>query len=117
MRGDAVQVRVRVADELADESRSLRNWLEDEPDVRRYGQPHRPPGETPPDQMGTGIEVLSLVLGTGLSAAQLVTSIIMWRATRNQPVRVVIEHPGGAVPVDAADPADAPAIAAKIEAS
>jgi hypothetical protein len=117
MRGDAVRVRVRVADGAADESRSLRSWLRDEPEVRRHGEPATPADDTAPGQMGTGIEVLSLVLGSGLSAAQLVMSIIMWRAARGQPIRVIIERGNREVTVDTDDPGEAEAIAAKLESS
>jgi hypothetical protein len=67
--------------------------------------------------MGTGVEVLALVLGSGLSTAQLVLSIIMWRASHGRPVRVIIEGDGRAVPVDTDDPGEAEAIAAKLESS
>jgi hypothetical protein len=116
-----VQVRVRVADGSVDESRSLRNWLRDEPEVRRYGQPEVPPDrdtadDTTDGQMGTGLDVLTLVLGAGLSATQLVASIIMWRASHGRPIRVIIERDDREVPVDADDPAEAEKIAEKITA-
>lgn len=114
MRGDAVQVRVRVADGSVDESRSLRNWLRDEPEVRRYGQPEMPPDEAPGGQMNTGLDVLTIVLGTGLSATQLVASIIMWRASHGRPIRVIIERDEREIPVDTDDPAEAGTIAEKI---
>jgi hypothetical protein len=110
-----VLVRVRVADGSLDESRSLSTWLRDEPQVRAHGRPVvTPAGE--PDEMGTGMEVLTLLLGTGLSAAQLALSIIMWRASRNEPVRVVIERDDRQVAVDTSDPDDAAAIATRLEA-
>jgi Effector Associated Constant Component 1 len=112
-----VLVRVRVADGSIDESRSLRTWLRDEPEVRRHGDP-RVPADVPATgdgtRMGAGIDVLTLVLGPGLSAAQLVVSIIMWRASHGKPVRVIIERDGREVPVDTDDPAQAEAIATKI---
>jgi hypothetical protein len=110
-----VRVRVRVADGSADESRALSTWLRDEPQVRAYGQPQAAADDTP-GEMGTGLEVLTLVLGTGLSAAQLALSIIMWRATRNEPIRVVIERDDRQVTVDTSDPDDAAAIATRLEA-
>jgi hypothetical protein len=110
-----VQVRVRVADGSVDEARSLFTWLRDEPRVRRHGEPTVRDGDLGPGHMGTALEVLGLVLGSGLSTAQLVLSIIMWRASRGQPVRVVIEHDGREVAVDTDDPGEAEAIAGKIE--
>jgi Effector Associated Constant Component 1 len=115
MRGDAVQVRVRVADGSVDESRSLRNWLRDEPEVRRYGQPEMPPDEdTTGGRMSTGLDVLTIVLGAGLSATQLVASIIMWRAGHSRPIRVIIERDEREIPVDTDDPAEADRIAERI---
>jgi hypothetical protein len=112
-----VQVRVWVADGSVDEFRSLFTWLQDEPRVRRHGEPTVPDGNSRPGQMGAGLDVLGLVLGSGLSTAQLVLSIIMWRASRGRPVRVIIEREGREVPVDTDDPGEAEAIAAKVETS
>lgn len=109
-----MQVRVRVADGSVDESRSLRNWLRDQPEVRRYGQPEVPPDRTPGGQMSTGLDVLTIVLGAGLSATQLVASIIMWRASHGRPIRVIIERDDREIPVDSDDPAEAGTIAEKI---
>lgn len=112
-----MRVCVRVEDDSGDDLRSLCGWLRDEPRVRRYGEPTVADGDGDPGHMGAGVEVLNMVLGAGLSAAQLALSIIMWRASRGRPVRVIIEHDGGQVPVDTDDPADADTIAAKIESS
>lgn len=111
-----MQVRVRVDGGSADESRSLRAWLRDEPGVRRYGQPAMPAGDDVPGQMGSGLEVLALVLGSGLSAAQLVLSVIMWRASHGRPIRVIIESDHHRVAIDTDDPDDAESIAAEVEA-
>jgi hypothetical protein len=111
-----VQVRVRVADGSVDESRSLRAWLREEPAVRRHGRPEVPAEDAPSGQMGDGLDVLTLVLGPGLTAAQLVFSIIMWRASHGRPIRVIIERDGREIPVDTDDREQADAIAAKIEA-
>ncbi|NJC70359.1 hypothetical protein HC031_11645 [Planosporangium thailandense] len=112
-----MRVCVRVEDDSGDDSRSLLAWLREEPRVRRYGEPAVADGDGDPVHMGGGVEVLNVVLGAGLSAAQLALSIIMWRASRGRPVRVIIEHDDGQVPVDTDDPDDAETIAAKIESS
>jgi hypothetical protein len=109
-----VHVRVRVVDGSLDDIRSLHTWLRDEPAVRTFGNPTTSSTQ-PPGEMGTGLEVLALVLGTGLSAAQLALSIIMWRATRDKPVRVVIERDDRLVPVDTTSPEQAEEIAARLE--
>jgi Effector Associated Constant Component 1 len=111
-----VQVRVRVADGSVDDSRSLRSWLRDEPAVRRHGAPVVPADEATTGQMGGGLEVLTLILGSGLSAAQLVASIILWRASHGRPIRVIIERDDRRVPVDTDDPDAAATIAAELEA-
>jgi hypothetical protein len=127
MRGDAVQVRVRVADGSIEELRSLLSWLRDEPAVRRHGGLAVAPGDPDPGSMATTFEVLVLALGPGLTAAQLVTSIIMWRASRG-PVRVIIEHDredhdareehdAREVAIETDDAGEAAAIAAKLESS
>jgi hypothetical protein len=108
-------VRVRVPEGSPDEIRSLRTWLRDEPAVRAYGQP-TVDGPEAPGGMGTALEVLALVLGSGLSAAQLALSIIMWRASRDRPVRVVIERDDRQVTVDTSSPELAAAIASELEA-
>jgi hypothetical protein len=102
-----------VADGSVDESRSLLRWLRDEPEVRRHGEPTTPADDTG-GRMGTVMDVLTLVLGSGLSAAQLVTSIIMWRASHGRQIRVIIERDDREVPIDTDDPAEAVAIAARI---
>jgi Effector Associated Constant Component 1 len=111
-----VTVRVRIPEGTPDDIRSLHTWLRDEPAIRAHGQPALT-GLSERGEMSTGLEVLSLVLGTGLSAAQLALSIIMWRATRNHPVRVVIERDERQVAVDTSSPEQAEAIAAGLEAS
>lgn len=110
-----------VADGSVDESRSLFNWLRDEPQVRRHGESAVRDSETLRDgeggtgHMGTTLDVLGLVLGSGLSTAQLVLSIIRWRASSGRPVRVIVEHDGREVAVDTDDPGEAEGIAGKIE--
>ncbi|GAA1787955.1 hypothetical protein HC028_12805 [Planosporangium flavigriseum] len=115
-----MQLRVRVADGSIDEARSLFTWLQDEPRVRTHGEPTMSDGDGSADpghadHMGPGLDVLGLVIGSGLTTAQLVLSIIMWRASHGRPVRVIIERDGREVPVDTDDAAEAEAIAAKVE--
>ena len=52
----------------------------------------------------------------GLSTAQLVLSIIMWRASHGRPIRVVIDRGDRRGPVDTDDPGEAARIAAELEA-
>ncbi|MFB6822444.1 hypothetical protein ACFCXA_12720 [Streptomyces virginiae] len=79
-----------------DELRSLSAWLEADRTVVRHIQVE-PTSELPrlPGQQGDGIDVLSLVLGTGFNAASLATAIACWRATRSQPPTLVVERSDG----------------------
>jgi hypothetical protein len=93
----------------------LHTWLRDEPAIRAAGRPEVN-WPAAPGEMGTGLEVLTLVLGSGLSAAQLALSVIMWRSTRDKPIRVVIERDGRQVTVDTNSAERAEAVAAELEA-
>jgi hypothetical protein len=110
-----VHVRVWVADGSIDDSRSLRAWLRDEPAVRRYGE-MATTADGDSDEMSPGLEIATLVVGSGLSAGQLIASIILWRASHGRPIRVVIERDDRQVPVDTDDPDAAGEIAAELEA-
>ncbi|MFD8382677.1 hypothetical protein ACFV2X_29915 [Streptomyces sp. NPDC059679] len=66
-----------------DELRSLLRWLrEDESLERLVGGRVGAAGPAVPGHMGTGFDVLQLVLGTGLSSAALAVSILQWRDAR-----------------------------------
>ncbi|GII21753.1 hypothetical protein Pme01_13500 [Planosporangium mesophilum] len=105
-----------MADGSIEELRSLLSWLRDEPAVRRHGGLTVAPGDPEPGSMTTAFEVLVLALGPGLTAAQLVTSIIMWRSSRG-PVRVIIERDDREAAIETDDAGEADAIAAKLEPS
>ncbi|MEV0036210.1 hypothetical protein [Streptomyces sp. NPDC050804] len=79
------------------ELRSLHTWLLAEPAARRHARPvldtarpHRAGAQ------GDVIDLISLVVSSGFSAASLALSLAAWRATRpGQPV-VTVERPDGA---------------------
>lgn len=80
-----------------DEARSLLDWLILDRAIRRSARLELV-SSTPsaPGQQGTGIlDVVSLVLSNGISAASLAVSIASWRATRPQAPVVTIERPDG----------------------
>jgi hypothetical protein len=110
-----VQVWVGVDDDSGDEIRSLWNWLAEESAVRRYGQLHGV-GEPTSGTMGS-VELLSLVVGSGLSLAHLMTIILTWRAARPKPYLLRVRVGNRSIEVRADDPRDASALARDLEAS
>jgi membrane-associated two-gene conflict system component 1 (EACC1) len=80
-------VALRLACDSADDTESLFRWLRDEPAVRAEGRLARAASDDPEDQGGL-IDVLTLVLGSGLSAGQLALAILQWRHSR--PARPVV---------------------------
>ncbi|MFI8199506.1 hypothetical protein ACIF6K_23735 [Streptomyces sp. NPDC085942] len=89
-----------------EELRSLYNWLLSDPELRRHARPalasSRPPE---PGSQGEMIDVLSLVLGTGLNTGALALSIATWRSTRPRQIMVTLERSdGSSVTVTATSP-------------
>jgi hypothetical protein len=89
--GLGVRVRIRVEGEDPETLRSLRGWLHDDPTVRRSADLSWAKAESS-QQMGVLIDVLSLALGTGFSASQLVVAISNWRLTRHPAPVVTISR-------------------------
>lgn len=81
---------IEATDGAEDDLRSLRSWLhEDETlDVRgRVGGPPPPSGA-----MGTGFDLLQLALGSGLSTAALVVSVLQWQDSRRHAPAVTLRR-------------------------
>lgn len=98
--------------------RSLRGWLADEPLVRQHGKVSWS-NAAPPGELGAAVDVLTLVLGTGLSALQLLLAVAQWRASRPVPPTVTItrtEPDGATVRIEATDPQALAAAAEALEA-
>lgn len=76
--------------------RSLTQWLAADPGVRRHVEV-TPGSAAParPGQQGDLVDLVSLVLGSGFSAASLALSVANWRATRPQPPTLVVERADG----------------------
>ena len=90
----------------SDEAESLYRWLSDEPGARSSGRLAHADSDDP-EEMGTLIDVLTLVIGSGFSAAQLVLAITQWRASRPSPPELVITHThpdGGTTRIEASTP-------------
>ncbi|MBX7550419.1 hypothetical protein [Streptomyces sp. NPDC004232] len=81
---------IEAADGAEDDLRSLLRWLhEDEAlDVRgRVG------GAPPPSgAMGTGFDLLQLAVGSGLSTASLVVSVLQWQTSRHRAPAVTLRR-------------------------
>ncbi|MGW3401047.1 effector-associated constant component EACC1 [Streptomyces zhihengii] len=78
------------------ELRSLAAWLEQDRAVRRHVQGGLGSSLAPvPGQQGDGIDILSLVLSSGLSAASLAAAIAAWRSTRLPVPTLVVQRRDG----------------------
>lgn len=100
----AVQLQL-TCDSEAD-AESLFRWLRDEPGARSDGRLARAESDDS-EEMGTLIDVLTLVIGTGFSAAQLVLAVKQWRESRPRPPELVVTHvhpDGGRTRIEASTP-------------
>jgi hypothetical protein len=87
-----VPVRLRLECDSTAEAESLHRWLRREQGVRVDGELARAPS-TDPEAMGTLLDVLTLVIGSGLSAGQLALAVASWRESRRPAApRVMITH-------------------------
>ncbi|MFJ9847884.1 hypothetical protein [Streptomyces sp. NPDC101150] len=88
---DDVNDRVREA-----ELRSLHSWLRSDRQAWRLAAPQLGAVDSPvPGAQGSGIDVLSLVLGSAFNAASLAVSIMSWRATRPQRPTLTVRRADG----------------------
>ena len=90
-------MRVRLTASQESELQSLHRWLLEDPEARRFAGVRLEPAPPTPGTMGTGLDVLTLVLGSGFSAASLGVTIAQWRgALGHVPGRTVtLERPDG----------------------
>ncbi len=99
-----VQLRVESADpELL---LQLRQWLAADRQVAVPGRLQWA-RSTDPSHMGVDIEVLTLVVNSGLTALQLALSVAQWRSSRPQPpvvVMVAADPEGPRARIDTDDP-------------
>jgi Effector Associated Constant Component 1 len=105
--GLGVRVRIQVEGEDPETLRSLRGFLQDDPAVRRSGELGWAKAESS-QQMGALVDVLSLIIGSGFSASQLIMTIVNWRMSRHPAPLVTIsrELPDGrSIRIETSDPA------------
>ncbi|WP_033337763.1 effector-associated constant component EACC1 [Catenuloplanes japonicus] len=106
MENDAVRVRLRVQGDNPDDVRNLRSWLQQERDVRTHGD-LRYADTTGNEDMGAGIELLSLLAGSGLTLLQIGLAVAQWRDTRHPAPTVTITREtedGRTVTIETSDP-------------
>ncbi|WP_330285384.1 effector-associated constant component EACC1 [Streptomyces sp. NBC_00576] len=83
-------------DSVEEETRSLHDWFEADRALRRSSQIEMLSSENPvAGAQGTVLDLVSLVLGSGFSAASLGISVASWRSTRPQRPTVTLERPDG----------------------
>jgi hypothetical protein len=99
-------VQLQLTCSSAADGESLFRWLAEEPGARADGGLARAASRDPAD-MGTLVDVLTLIIGSGFSAAQLVLAITQWRESRPRPPELVITHvhpDGGTTKIEASTP-------------
>ncbi|MFI1101511.1 hypothetical protein [Streptomyces melanogenes] len=99
-----IEVRVTGGADPEEELRSLLRWLKADDDIGRgvhgvlaSSEPARP------DHLGVLLDLISLSVSGGLSAAQLSLAIDQWRAGRRGARRVTLRRGGLEIEVDGAD--------------
>src|SRR5688500_7216591 len=112
----ALHIRVSIADDDGAEARALYQWLIAEPEIRRGGRlAAEQPAPGGGQMSGGALEAISLIVGSGVSLAQLFMAIAAWRATRPRPYRVTVELPDRTIAIETADPDEALEIARRLE--
>ncbi|MBQ0879153.1 MULTISPECIES: effector-associated constant component EACC1 [Streptomyces] len=74
-----------------DHLRSLLSWLREDgtPTLRARAGSSAP---LAPGSMGTGLDILQLAIGSGLSAGSLVFSVLQWQASRRRAPAVTLRR-------------------------
>jgi hypothetical protein len=86
-----VPVRLRLECDSTADAESLHRWLRREQAVRVDGELSRATGDDP-EAMGALLDVLTLVIGSGLSAGQLALAVSAWRDAHRPAPKVTITH-------------------------
>ncbi|MFD8413426.1 hypothetical protein ACFV2Q_16930 [Streptomyces sp. NPDC059650] len=72
--------------------RSLYKWLSRDPDLRRTARIELTGQSPQPGDMGDVLDLVTLVIGSGWSAASLGVAVAAWRGTRPNPPAVTIRR-------------------------
>jgi hypothetical protein len=108
-----VPVQLRVECDSTAEVESLYRWLRREQAVRVDGELTRAPSDDP-ETMGTLLDVLTLIIGSGLSAGQLALAVASWRDSRRPAPNVTITHIAADGAVTRIEAIDQPALTAAL---
>jgi hypothetical protein len=84
-------IQLRLESDSSDHVASLHRWLRREQPVRTHGEIARARSDDPEHQ-GILIDVLTAVIGSGLSAAQLWIALRSWRGSITPPPALTITH-------------------------
>ena len=106
-------MRVELRLSTGSDAASLYRWLLSEVPPEA-GLGFAPSGD--PEHQGVLIDVLTLVIGTGMSAAQLCFAIAQWRATRPGAPPVTITHRAADGSMTLFESTDPDALAAAVQA-
>ncbi|MEO3752593.1 hypothetical protein [Streptomyces sp. B6B3] len=88
----------------AEELRSLREWLNDTPEVSRNAIISWEASPPKAGRMGTGaMDWIQLVTGNAWSAASFALAYVAWRRSRRATPTARIEHDGVVLSLDGAD--------------
>ncbi|MEU8229320.1 hypothetical protein AB0C29_09330 [Actinoplanes sp. NPDC048791] len=98
-------VRLRLECDSTADAESLHRWLRREQAVRVDGGLALGGGDDP-ELMGTLLDVLTLIIGSGLSAGQLALAVASWRDSRRPAPKVTITHTAADGTVTRIDVAD-----------
>lgn len=110
-------VELRLECESTEDIESLHRWLRQEQEVRVDGALARVLDDDP-EAMGALLDVLTLVIGSGLSAGQLALAVASWRDSRRPSPKVTITHTaadGATTRIEAADHAALAAALTELE--
>ena len=106
-------VRLRLECDSTDDVESLHRWLRQEQAIRVDGRLARAASDDP-ETMGTLLDVLTLIIGSGLSAGQLALAVASWRDARRPAPTVTITHTAADGAVTRIEAADHTALAAAL---
>lgn len=86
------------------ELRSLRGWLTNDPEVRRYAKIRLGGAPIQDGEMGSALEVIELITNSGFQALTFALAYVSWRSTRPAKPSVTIEHNGTKIVLSDGDP-------------
>ncbi|MFF0775875.1 hypothetical protein ACFYUK_43785 [Nonomuraea wenchangensis] len=100
-----MSIRMRFdGDHSEQELQSLRQWLLDDPEVRRHARVRLGGPPVQDGEMGSALDVIELIVDSGFEALNFALAYVAWRATRPAKPSVTIEHDGTKIVLADGDP-------------